>query len=611
MPYIANSYLNNGFKDTNTLWLDLLKEFKGKELSFATTKSSNIDEYRKKISEIVKKDDIIIQNATFFGYNGGRVISFLQDNVRMMLGPNSEEKVLQENCLDNSTINITNSIQMTEWYKDYKFEVIPVGVDSDFFKNINIKKNNLRKIGLFIGSPDYKKGWDIFLDVVRRKKDINFIAVLKSDFTGSIPQNLKIFKRLNHIEVRKIIINCDFFIHTSRFESQCLSAIECGFLNKPIIIGEVGIFYKWQYEHPGIIVKEHTAVNFSNAINNLDYSKDIRKIMFNAELSKKQTLEKWKNILKKIENKSFYINNNLPKKYIVNDYLTCIPGTKTLWHDLLEIDPAIRELTFDTTFSKNMDEFRANIKKIIKPKDIVIQNASFIGYNGGRVISYLQDNYVLMQGKESQNVLIQNDVLKNSEINVCNSIEVANSYSDYNFTINPIGTDSDFFVQKKYGDKKTGLFIGAPTYEKGWDIFLEIVNKMDDYNWIAVLKTKNINFNIPNNLKIFNIVSHTQLRDIIDESGFFIHTSRFETQCLSAIECGFMNKPIIIKNIGIFKDWKFENPGSIILDSKSDSFIGAIKNLEYERDIRKIMFDAGLSKKQMIDRWKNIFEKIK
>lgn len=611
MLYIANSHLDNGFPGTKTLWLDLLSEFNGKELSFATTKSSNICEYRKKISEIIKKDDIVIQNATFFGYNGGKTISFLQDNTRMMFGPNSEEKKLQEECLNNSVINITNSIQMKEWYNDFDFEIIPVGVDSNFFKNTIIKKNSLKKTGLFIGSPDYKKGWDIFLEVVKIRKDINFIAILKSDYIKNIPQNLKIFKRLNHNQVKNIIINCDFFIHTSRFESQCLSAIECGFMNKPIIIGKAGIFYKWQHEEPGIIVKEHSVKSFSNAIDNINYSKNIRKIMFDAELSKEQSLKKWNNILNKLEQKNFYIKNNITKKYLVNDFLTCIPGTKTLWHDLMDLDNDINELTFETTSSKNMDEFRTKLKNIIKPNDIVIQNASFIGYCGGKVISYLQDNYILMHGKESTNVSIQNEVLKNSKINVCNSLEVAESYSDYNFTINPIGVDSDFFVQKKYGDKKTGLFIGAPTYEKGWDIFLELVNKMNDYNWVAVLKTENFNINIPNNLKIFNRVNHDELRSIIDTCGFFIHTSRFETQCLSAIECGFMNKPIVIGKVGIFKDWIFENPGSIVSDINTECFVDAIKNLEYEKDIRKIMFDAELSKKQMIERWKDILKKIK
>ena len=66
--------------------------------------------------------------------------------------------------------------------------------------------------------------------------------------------------------------------------------------------------------------------------------------------------------IKKAEEKKFYINKSVSKKYLVNDFLTCIPGTKTLWHDLLDIDNSISELTFETTSSKNMDEFRKKLK---------------------------------------------------------------------------------------------------------------------------------------------------------------------------------------------------------------------------------------------------------
>ena len=53
------------------------------------------------------------------------------------------------------------------------------------------------------------------------------------------------------------------------------------------------------------------------------------------------------------------------------------------------------------------------------------------------------------------------------------------------------------------------------------------------------------------------IQNHPNIKEffgkLYNECDFFIHTSRFETQCLSAIECGFMNRPIIIKNIELIK----------------------------------------------------------
>jgi hypothetical protein len=40
-----------------------------------------------------------------------------------------------------------------------------------------------------------------------------------------------------------------------------------------------------------------------------------------------------------------------------------------------------------------------------------------------------------------------------------------------------------------------------------------------------------------------------------------------------------MNKPIIIGKVGIFKDWKYENPGSIVSNINSDYFIDSIKQV--------------------------------
>ena len=35
----------------------------------------------------------------------------------------------------------------------------------------------------------------------------------------------------------------------------------------------------------------------------------------------------------------------IPKGWLVNDCLTCIPGTKTFWHDLLEWIPTLEDKT--------------------------------------------------------------------------------------------------------------------------------------------------------------------------------------------------------------------------------------------------------------------------
>lgn len=36
----------------------------------------------------------------------------------------------------------------------------------------------------------------------------------------------------------------------------------------------------------------------------------------------------------------------MKKGWLVNDFLTCIPGTKTFWHDLLEWIPGLTDKCF-------------------------------------------------------------------------------------------------------------------------------------------------------------------------------------------------------------------------------------------------------------------------
>ncbi len=297
-------------------------------------------------------------------------------------------------------------------------------------------------------------------------------------------------------------------------------------------------------------------------------------------------------------------------RYIVNDFMTCIPGTKTLWNDLLENLDGFKALTFETTNSKNMDDFRKNLKKIIKKDDIVIQNATYLGYCGGKVISYLQDNARLMYGNIYPDIIkSQLDTLNNSKICVCNSIQIKDSYSDFKFKIIPIGIDSDLFQCRIKGNPKIGIFIGDSSTIKGWDIFLQIIENMQDYKWLAVLKHDYKNDSIKN-LKIYNNLNHKQLIRAASRAGFMIHTSRFETQCLAAIECGFMNKPVVISKVGVFSDWIGEEPGVIVKDYNVNNFIGAIKNIDYKKDIRSLMFNSGLDKMSRIIEWKKLVNEL-
>ena len=79
--------------------------------------------------------------------------------------------------------------------------------------------------------------------------------------------------------------------------------------------------------------------------------------------------------------------------WLVNDTLTCIPGTKTFWHDLLENVPRLVDKTGGhTNFNILSHKIEQNIREEGKP-NYIIRNASFFGRinTDTPTISLLQD----------------------------------------------------------------------------------------------------------------------------------------------------------------------------------------------------------------------------
>ena len=303
--------------------------------------------------------------------------------------------------------------------------------------------------------------------------------------------------------------------------------------------------------------------------------------------------------------------------WLINDCLTCIPNTKTLWHFLLEIFPNLIDKTNGyTPFHQLNFKIENEIIKTIKP-DFIIRNASYFPKlnTSIKTISILQDIRL--------NDEIQIEVCNNSDIVVCVSNYVKNKYKDKiksKIEVIPVGTDFNLFnsiVDKEFIRKELDilpnsiLFIGDSTiYPKGFDLLINLV-KNTNHNFCFVMKD-DWHEKHPR-IKIFNKIDHSKLRKIINACDLLICTSQEETLHLAGVEAAACNIPLVCSNVGIYYNMPNGKWGRLVKDYKEESFIQEInyvlKNQSYFEP-RKDFLKKGLDIKSFKQKWTNLIDNL-
>lgn len=248
----------------------------------------------------------------------------------------------------------------------------------------------------------------------------------------------------------------------------------------------------------------------------------------------------------------------IKRGWLVNDWLTAIPNTRTFWHDLLDWFPNLEDKTNGyTDFSVLADR----IESLPTRPDYIIRNGTYFRKLNINIptISLIQD----VQENKTQQI----DVINSSNVVVFNTFYVYEKYKKYindsiRVSICPLGVDFDFF--KPLSEKNQSvlpnsiLFIGSSTiYPKGFDILLKII-KNTNYNFCLILKDDTSLDKIPledrQRVRIFNKISTADVRLIINSCILCLCTSYEETQHLSGIECAACNIPIVARPVGVYYD---------------------------------------------------------
>ena len=297
--------------------------------------------------------------------------------------------------------------------------------------------------------------------------------------------------------------------------------------------------------------------------------------------------------------------------WLINDCLTCIPGTKTFWHDLLEWIPNLVDKTNGYTDYKVLSDRIEQSAKLEGIPNYIIRNATFFRRINlsCRQISLLQDCY-----KDPSLRTQQLDVCNNGDITVFNSNftyeQYKNDITECEIKIIPLGIDFNLFNKSNIRHKDvlpdSILFVGANDVPgKRFDIILDLI-KNTNYNFCLVMKD---DFTISHpSVRIFNKINHNTLVKVYNSCEMLICASPGETQHLASIEAGACDVPIITANSGALYNINSGTWGLKEVNNNYLECIEYIKSHKGEFSPRRFFLENKFDKESCRNAWTNLIK---
>ncbi len=298
--------------------------------------------------------------------------------------------------------------------------------------------------------------------------------------------------------------------------------------------------------------------------------------------------------------------------WLVNDCLTCIPGTKTLWHDLLEI-PGLQDKTFGRTpFPELADKIEHESATLGAP-DYIVRNASYF-----RKLNIRCRTFSLLQD-------VGQETFRQHQVNVCNASTtvvvscdfVKQLYPEITSPIKIIPIPVDFNTFKPLPDREdirksmdilpnSILFVGANNeYPKGFDILLKLISDTN-HNFCLVMKD---DFQMEHErVRVFNKITQDEMVKIYNACEMLVCTSRMETQHLAGIEAAACGLPLLVSNVGAY--YKREE-GLWGHHLANDATIAIDHIIKFRKDYqpREYFLKKGFDTESCRKRWVDLIEK--
>jgi glycosyltransferase involved in cell wall biosynthesis len=289
------------------------------------------------------------------------------------------------------------------------------------------------------------------------------------------------------------------------------------------------------------------------------------------------------------------------KGWLVNDCLTCIPGTRTFWHDLLDGIESLVDMTNGYTDYKILAREIERALESERP-DYIIRNASWFP-----PINTDVPQIAIAQDLGHHCVAACNQ----AAIVVANSRFTMESLTDVKSKklIVPLGVDMDVFKFEQSEELIADVvYVGdSSEYPKS---FSTVSNLIRDTNFTFNLVMKD-DFRIDHpRVRCFNRVDSNMVKKVLSSSQVAICPSYVETQHLAGIEAMACNTPVVAVSTGIY--YEIED-GKWGLKTQRECFIEKINEVLNCRDKfspREFVFEYGLDKDTCMARWNNLISEV-
>lgn len=234
--------------------------------------------------------------------------------------------------------------------------------------------------------------------------------------------------------------------------------------------------------------------------------------------------------------------------YLVNDRLTAIPGTRTLWNHLLDGIDGLVDLTGYPYHQ--LADIAESMAGELRP-DYIIRNGAYFRWLNVEcpVISFVQD---ILSGSTREMLL---EACSASRIVVFNSEYTKMMYPELHMTdhrVIPIGIDETIFRPCDPDPEipeGAVLWIGSGHRVKGFDLACQL-SRESDRPWVFVMKDDTP---VPvDGASVYRSISQERLASISSACSVGVCTSTEETQHLAGIESGMCGVPLVTTNVGAY-----------------------------------------------------------
>ena len=244
--------------------------------------------------------------------------------------------------------------------------------------------------------------------------------------------------------------------------------------------------------------------------------------------------------------------------WLVNDRLTAIPGTRTLWNHLLTEVPELVDKTTGT-YAGLAESIEFDAAR--EAPDYIIRNAAYFRWLDVPcpVISFVQD---VLEGSP-RTLLI--GACEASRLVVFNSEYTRAAYPELHaadYRIIPIGTDERLFVERDVDKDGSVLWVGSGHSVKGFNLACQLAIE-SARPWVFVLKD---DAKVPPIGTVYRRIPQWRLAELASAAAVGVCTSREETQHLAGIEMGMCGLPLVATPVGVYHErpmgaWGMQSDG--------------------------------------------------